>query len=97
MKFCKVIQSAPVSLKIALFNWPLVWAGAVIILELPWIVIVLVDVPDLVMSYPPAGAVSFPYNVITTGDEIVAAFNAVIAAAKVAYEDARPEPLFVKT
>jgi hypothetical protein len=49
----------------------------------PWIVIVFVAVPDLVMEKPPAGAVSvYPEaSVKVTGELIVAEFNAVTAAA----------------
>ena len=88
VKFWMVIQSAPVILKIASFNKPPAEpVFAVIILlaaPVPCIVIVFTEVPVLVMLYPPVGAVSLPCNVITTGEVIVAAFKAVIAAAKVA-------------
>jgi hypothetical protein len=83
VKFWMVIQSPPVILKMASTKLPAVWlVGAVIVLELPAMVIVFVDVPVAVMLYPPAGEVSFPDSVIVTGDVIVAAFKAVIALAK---------------
>ena len=71
--------------------------AVIVVAAPPSIVIVLAAVPVAVMLYPPAGAVSVPETLITTGLVIVAPFKAVIAVARSGYVAARPEPPLVVT
>jgi hypothetical protein len=98
VKPVKVIKSPPIILKIPSLSVPAVSAAlAVMVLEVPWMVIVFTAVPSAVITYPPAGAVSLPVSVITTGEVIAEPFNAVMALLRSGYVSAKPEPPFVDT